>query len=205
MSPWKSWQLGETDSLLNRLYDHLRRLLNQRLVHFLCQHLPSNRPAYVLEAGSGSGFASSLMARAPGVGCSVALDIDLHALAEARQRDPQLPVVAADLNHLPFKSASFDLVWNSSTMEHLDDPAPALLELSRLVNPDGLLFIGVPYRFGPLGVQTWFKNSPLGIWIGPVFDPRQLEQWMQVCAFTSQSYKYYFFNFFIGVLAGRKR
>ena len=53
----------------------------------------------------------------------------------------------ADGFSLPFKSDSFDLVWNTGVMEHFSDPQPMLGEMIRVCRPGGIVCIIVPYIF----------------------------------------------------------
>ena len=199
----KSWQLGRPGTLIYRLYDSLRVGLNRRLTRWLAAALP-DEGSYVLEAGSGPGFASSLLSADRRVSLSVAADIDVEALREARRRDPALPVVAADLYHLPFPPESFDLVWNSSTLEHLDDMEDALAQMKRVTRAGGHLFIGVPYLYGPLGFQRWIPQTGVGIWIGTVFSRSELAARLERLGLQVVAVTLYFFRFFVGSLA-RKR
>ncbi len=195
----KSWQLGEPRSLLYRLFDTFRRSLDRNLVRYLVSSINKDKDKILMEAGSGPGYASSLLAKVPGVKLSIALDIDPRVLAEARRRDRTIPAVIADLNQLPFKSASFDLVWNSSTLEHLEDPLPALLEISRLIKEGGHIFIGVPNLHGPLGVQRLIPQTSAGVWIGTVFNHEALNKLLQSAGFYEKAFLKYFYSFFIGV------
>jgi len=155
----KSWQfLGGPGALPYYCYDAVRKALNRKLAAYLLAKAPQGRGSKVLEAGSGPAFASSLLASNPGV-FSVAMDIDIDALKEARRRDPALPVVVGDLYRFPFKMGVFDLVWNSSTLEHLAAPVRALDEMKRVAVQNGHVFVGVPYRVGPLGFQPLVKNN----------------------------------------------
>ena len=106
------------------------------------------------------------MAADPRIDLSVAVDIDLEALQEARLRDAHLAAIVADLNHLPLRHGSVDLCWNSSTIEHLDDPHRALSQMVFVTRPGGKVFVGVPNLYGPLGFQRWISGTPVGIWIG---------------------------------------
>ncbi len=196
-----SWQLGRPGSAIYRLYDAMRRRLNRRLVGYLAEKALSQEGCRVLEAGSGPASASSLIARLPQVGLSVAADIDPAALREARRRDPALRVVAADLYHLPFRRESLHLTWNSSTLEHLDAPERALAEMRRVTRRDGHIFVGVPYRYGPLGWQQWVAKTPVGVWIGTVFDRAGLGNRMRTAGLEPVDALCYFFRFFVGVLA----
>ena len=196
----KSWQLGQLGSFLYHLFDSLRQRVNRNIVNFLVGILNHDNNAIVMEAGSGPAYASTLLAKKPGIKLSIALDIDPAAIALARMRDQALPAVIADIYNLPFLSSSFDLIWNSSTIEHLDDPLPVLKEFSRLLKADGRIFIGVPYLYGPLGVQKLIPNTPAGIWIGKVFDHGSLKELLRAAGFYEKVFVKYFLNFFIGVV-----
>jgi len=196
----KSWQLGSPDSWLYRVFDTLRESLNHRLVQWLAQSL-AGRANCVLEAGSGTASATSLFARQPNVHFSLAADLDMEALLLARRRKPELPLVAADLHALPFKPGSFDLVWNSSTLEHLPKMRPALEEMRRCVAADGMVFVGVPYLFGPLGFQRIMTQTDIGRWIGTVFSRAELVREIHASNLQPQKHFLYFFHFFIGILA----
>jgi len=202
MSEVKLWQLlGGPGSVPYHLFDVVRKRVNRKLAAYLvAKASPQGRRCHVLEAGSGPAFASSLLASRPGV-FSVALDIDVDALREARKRDPALPVVIGDLYSLPFKMGLFDLVWNSSTLEHLAAPDRALAEMTRVAGQKGYIFVGVPYRGGPLGFQPWIKDHRLGVWIGAVFSRGELIGQIQQARLEPVETICYFFRFFIGVLA----
>lgn len=200
---WKSWQFGAPGSILYRFYDSVRRKVNIRLVRYLVGQLGNVTNAVVLEAGSGTAFASSLFAKNESLKLSIALDFDLQALREAKTRDHELPVVLANLNQLPFKPSAFDLIWNSSTMEHLEDPHVILMEFLRLLQSEGKIFIGVPYKYGPLGIQALFSYSQISKWIGPVFDHAMLTKLFSEAGLKETNYFTYFINCFIGI-TGRK-
>ena len=197
----KAWQLGEPGTVAYRLYDGLRRRLNQRLAQYLLTEGLRGDGNVVLEAGSGPAFASSILARDPRVKLSVAVDIDLDALEEARRRDPALALVAADLLRLPFRDGSVDLCWNSSTVEHLDNPQDAPLEMARVTREDGRVFVGVPNLFGPLGFQRRIERTGVGIWIGRTFSLAELTTMMMVAGLKPRHRIFYFFRFFVGLLA----
>ena len=201
MTADKSWQLGAPQTLSYQLFDALRKRLNRRLVRYLAAHALQREGSCVLEAGAGPAFASSLLARADHVRLSVAVDLDREALLEARRRDSVLPVVVADLYHLPFRRESFDLAWNSSTVEHLDARNNALREMARVTRRGGHVFVGVPYLVGPLGFQRWMARTPAGVWIGTVFSRAGLRAMLSEAGLHPDKPILYFFRFFIGALA----
>lgn len=197
----KSWQfLGGPGSISYRLYDAVRTSLNRRLATYLASKVFHHDGGRALEAGSGPAVASTLLGRRPGV-YAVALDIDADVLREARKRDPTLPTVIGDVHALPFRSDVFDLVWSSSTLEHVETPGRALAEMRRVTAPGRFVFVGVPYRWGPLGFQPWIRRTAFGVWVGPVFSRAELMGEARRAALEPVGVITYFFRFFIGVLS----
>lgn len=199
-----SWRLGAAGNPIDRAYDALRRGLNRDLVAFLLDNaLAGQADARVLESGSGTAYASSLLRQGGAVRMAAALDHDPNALAEGRARDSALAAVCGDMTRLPFASGTFDLVWNSSTLEHLPDPLAGLREMARVARPGGHVFVGVPFAGGPLGVQRWMANTPAGVWIGPVFSQASLSALMRQAGLVPGPSRVYFWRFFIGILAAK--
>jgi len=153
----KAWQLGSPETAIYKFYDWFRNRLNLKLSDYLVSKGMNREGCLVLEAGSGPAFASSILARNPKVGLSLAVDIDLEALEQAKHRDPALTLVVGDLNFLPFRNESIDLCWNSSTIEHLPNPQSAVSEMVRVTRRGGRVFVGVPNVFGPLGFQRFIR------------------------------------------------
>jgi SAM-dependent methyltransferase len=198
ITSWKCWQ--GPGGLAGGLYEILRRRVNGGLVSYLAERT-SLRPGHrVLEAGSGTAGASSLFAQCVGV-TSVALDIDLDALREARKRDSSLRAVVGDLAALPFRTAAFDLVWNSSTFEHVSAPSETCREMARVVRPNRHVFIGVPYRWGPLAFQPAIAGTGAGRWIGRTFSGHMLAHLMRLASLEPLEVRHYFLRVFVGVLA----
>ncbi len=199
----KEWQLGTPETATYCFYDGLRNRLNNRLVSYLLEKAVPNGDAVVVEAGSGPGFASSILNNSGRTRISIALDIDLEALEEARKRDSALPLVVADLRALPFRSESVDLAWNSSTLEHLPEMTSALREMTRVVKPGGRVFVGVPNLFGPLGFERLIRNTAAGVWIGKTFSLAGLSNVLRSVGLSPERHIFYFFRFFVGSVARR--
>jgi SAM-dependent methyltransferase len=197
----KSWQFfSGPGTLLYRLFDRLRQDLNRKIAEYLVRRgLPQG--GRILEAGSGPAYATSLLNEDPRVRLAVALDIDLEALQEARLRDPKLPVVVGDLHHLPFAPGAFDLVWNSSTFEHLERRDRILAEMTSVTRPGGRVFVGVPYRQGPLWFQSDIARTGVGIWLGTVFSRHELARILERHHLRPLHTLIYFVRFFVGIMA----
>ena len=121
----------------------------------------------VLDAGCGTGkFFGMEFARR--TGCQL-VGIDLRENIGAN-----LGIdfgVRAELNHLPFSDASFDVVNCRLVIEHVDFPAAVLKEFYRVLKPGGRLAIFTPnllHYFGaaanltPHWFHVWFNSRVRG-------------------------------------------
>lgn len=99
--------------------------------------------ARVLDAGCGSGRVTARLAEAVGPqGEVVAVDIDpsLLAMAAAAPMSPQAAPVRwmqGDARALGADHAPYDMVVAQMLLQHLDDPAQAIAEFTRVVRPGG--------------------------------------------------------------------
>ncbi|NQU99214.1 MAG: methyltransferase domain-containing protein, partial [Parcubacteria group bacterium] len=71
-----------------------------------------------------------------GVGDVLGLDIEPKALGCCRNRGLK-KLVRAEGNHTPFKDATFDLITSLSVIEHVDDDAGFVREMSRICKDNG--------------------------------------------------------------------
>ena len=89
--------------------------------------------SHILDAGCGEGFTLREL-HADGVQAAM-LGVDSSHAALAWSRANQMspsPLVVADVRHLPFSPASFDLVVCLEVLEHVPDAASGLRELLRV-------------------------------------------------------------------------
>ena len=101
---------------------------------------PGPAPRRIADIGCGMGASLERLAR---LGTVVGADFSPTALAFARSRTRE-PLVAAALPDLPFADGQFDVVCALDVIEHIDDDAAAVRELSRICRPGGLLVLTVP-------------------------------------------------------------
>jgi ubiquinone/menaquinone biosynthesis C-methylase UbiE len=91
----------------------------------------------VLEVGTGTGLA--LPGYPEGVDSITAIDIDPDGLTRARKRRPDIQLVMANVQELPFGDRSFDFVISSLVFCSVEDPARGLAEIHRVLEPGGEL------------------------------------------------------------------
>lgn len=97
-------------------------------------------PLRMLDAGCGTGITLQHLGR---FGQAFGIDNEPIALEFCRLRKERLLACAA-LGDLPFPSDFFDCVTCLDVIEHIDDDAKAVSEISRVIRPGGLLCLTVP-------------------------------------------------------------
>src|SRR5688572_17868331 len=73
----------------------------------------------------------------------VGSDLAEKLLTIARKENPDIEFVLADMRTLPFKDQTFDAIWASAVLHHIDKPQmPIVLkEFWRVLNAGGLVYI----------------------------------------------------------------
>jgi SAM-dependent methyltransferase len=67
-------------------------------------------------------------------------------LDEARRADAAAPLLLSDVTALPLRSGSFDAALSVEVLRYLEDPAPLLREIARVLRPGGqCLVTAVPW------------------------------------------------------------
>jgi SAM-dependent methyltransferase len=125
----------------------LPKFLRRHILHFeveieeavaaLAAALPEG--ARVLDAGAGEGQYAHHFARQRYCG------VDL-AVGDTAWDYSKLDVLA-DLTALPFRDGVFRAALNVVTLEHLREPAQALAEIARTIEPGGRLLVAAPHEW----------------------------------------------------------
>jgi SAM-dependent methyltransferase len=87
----------------------------------------------------------------------VGLDVNparAAAFTEAFAGRDEVRFVEMDAHHLAFEDSSFDTVCISNSLHHVEDPAPLLADMLRVVRLGGYLIVNEMYRDGQSEEQT---------------------------------------------------
>ena len=116
----------------------------EELLHgVLMEHLPKRGIA--VDAGCGTGrwpiYLQRLGYRAVGI------EISHAGCAIAKENASDLGILQADVMRIPLRDRSVDAVLSLGVVEHNEaGPLDALLEAHRVLRPDGVLILAVPYN-----------------------------------------------------------
>jgi len=108
------------------------------------------RPARFLDLGCGPGFLGVDLARLGyrGVGLDAAPAMIQRCTAQAAAVSSQWRYQLGDVEALPFRSASFDVVICAGVIEYLPTDVLLLQEVARVLKPSGRFLLCVTNRYG---------------------------------------------------------
>lgn len=109
----------------------------------------------VLDAGSGDGFAASVVLNGVRFRSYTAIDLSLVKLRAACTR-MEGAAASADLEALPIRPASVDLVLCSEVLEHLPDPGAAMKGFHDAMRPGALCLLSCPID---AALQPWLYRT----------------------------------------------
>jgi len=124
------------------------RKFHRRCVNLMRPHLAPG--SAVADLGCGHGTLLETLREIPFKLQLSACDLSPVLVANTRQRVPDADVQVADIEALPFATASFDAAFATEVMEHLSSPLKALQEIHRVLKPGGWLLTSLPNR-------DWFR------------------------------------------------
>jgi SAM-dependent methyltransferase len=92
--------------------------------------------------------------------------------------------VLGDANHIPLSDESMTFVVCTDVLEHVVVPSQLLLEIRRVLSPDGLAYVMVPnhWRFDPFGVKQINPRAIDGTHVN-FFDTRSIQKLLARCGF----------------------
>lgn len=141
---------------------------------FFLQNFNLTKESVTLEAGSGSGNSSLLLAKS--VRKVTLLDISENSLKSSLalakyHRVKNFDLVKGSIFKLPFSADSFDFTFNIGVIEHysLVEIRKIVTEMIKVTKPDGYICLGVPNKYSMPILKAKLLSSkefkPLTSWI----------------------------------------
>ncbi len=142
--------------------------MSQLVYEALRNEAPRHHHQKIIELGCGTGRISLRTARE---GSDVtALDSSSAALEAAKMRFASegrcLRACQSSIFHIPFRSNTFDVVWNAGVIEHFtnEERHRALSEMIRICRDNGLIVTMNPNRYSLFYRLAKFLSEKLGKW-----------------------------------------
>lgn len=106
------------------------------------EYLPQK--GLIVEAGCGTGRYVRALTRVHGYSV-IGLEWADQTLMRVKQIWPDAPVICGDVRTFPFPSQTISAVISLGVIEHFEDPWAVLQDSARILQPNGLLYLVVPY------------------------------------------------------------
>lgn len=141
---------------------------------------------YVLEIGCGTGLFTEKVYNKTHAKI-VATDISPELLEQGKKKLPQVDFRVADAMNLDFADNTFDVVFGSSIIHHLEFEK-SLKEILRLLKPGGRMVFAEPNMINPqILIQ---KNVPfIKKWLGDSPDERAIVRWSFTKLMAQQGFR----------------
>jgi SAM-dependent methyltransferase len=114
-----------------------------------------------VEVGPGSGVYLPVLAELANE--VIATDIEdayLSRLTPIVRDHPNVSLLIDDITRSRLESASVDVLLCTEVIEHIEDSRAALVEMRRLLRPDGVLVLSTPQRYSPLELTAKIAFLP---------------------------------------------
>jgi ubiquinone/menaquinone biosynthesis C-methylase UbiE len=147
-----------------RYVPELRGQIYYEHFHRYAMVLELARDKDVLDIACGEGYGTAALALVAKTAVGVDLDPESVHHAAVRYTGMNVAFRAGDCTQIPAADASFDLVVSFETIEHLAEQERMLVELRRVLRPDGLLVISSPNKLvysDARGVKNPFHKREL--------------------------------------------
>lgn len=126
---------------------------------FLQQLSEFNQPDNIItDIGCGNNGYLNLVDKKLGVGLDIELPADLQ----------NSDFAISDIEQIPLRSGSCDIVLTRMVLEHLKNPRDTVKEIYRILSPGGLFLFVTPHRYYPISLATFLipSNSFKGLIAG---------------------------------------
>lgn len=175
---------------ISKSYDYGRRLSEHNTelwLELIRRHSQANEGANVLDLGCGTGRFALPMAERLGLKV-IGADASQEMLDRAASKDAYGKVSweRVDAGRLPYAEGSFDVVWMSHLLHHLDDPGGVIGGCLRVLRPSGTLLV----RYGAIeqirgDVEHTLFPEALEIDEARTPSVQDVERWMTEAGFGS--------------------
>jgi len=157
--------------------ENFRQKSREKKYQLFIDQLNPNHHDFILNVGAGNGlFLEDLYERREKI---IALDIEIKALQELKEKYPDVICLIADATALPFKDRAVKIVFSNAVIEHVGSLKMQQKYADEIKRIAQKYFITTPnkyfpfefhfalpcYQFIPKSIQKWlFKSYKIGLW-----------------------------------------
>lgn len=138
----------------------VQRFYHGRRFSELCKLSPGTE-GKILDVGCDGGTLLREVAASVGASRVVGIDLSDEAVAYSLSKSPEFDLAVGDGEALPFADSSFDAIFCSEVLEHVERPEKLLSEIRRCLRDDGYGVLAVPQET-PLFKFIWFFWTRFG-------------------------------------------
>lgn len=127
-------------------YSIVQREVGRRMVERI--DLLKSKPLSILDLGSGTGYLAELLLLKFSTSSITCLDLADNMLLECKKKNPNLHLIISDIENMPFKPASFDLIISSFTLHWCEEIEKIFFDVRKLLKNNGV------FMFTTVGPNT---------------------------------------------------
>ena len=127
-------------------YSIVQREVGRRMIERL--DLLKFKPLNILDLGSGTGYLAQLLASKFPSANITCLDLAENMLLECRDKNANFNLVVSDIENLPFKPSSFNLIISSFTLHWCEEVEKIFYDVKKSLRSDGI------FMFTTVGPNT---------------------------------------------------
>lgn len=120
-----------------------------------------SKATVALDVGCGSGRWAAYLSEKVGFVDCIDPSESVHAAARLLAKNDNVRVIQADVDHIPFEDAVYDLVYSLGVLHHIPDTKAAMLQCVKKVKPGGYFLVYLYYNLENRGIlfRTTFYLS----------------------------------------------
>ena len=124
---------------------------------FIQLHIPETKRLRILDFGSGLGMTANYFAKWHDV---TAIEPNTGMIDSGYRQNPYMQICGGIEILETFDKAAFDIVFCHNVLEYIQDKAPVIAELFRVLKPGGTLSLIKHNRIGKVFANAVFQSNP---------------------------------------------
>jgi len=117
-------------------------------IYDLISHIPLQNPKRIIDIGCGPGNSTIPLEKVFATAEIIGLDSSKNMIEQARKTNTGITWILRDAGEDIADLGTFDLVFSNSVLHWLPDHQKLLPRLFKLLNPEGVIAVQIPYFFG---------------------------------------------------------